>query len=273
MEGKNPTMSVFAPLTGKVIDLSDVKGAREEDKDAGDGVAIIPDEGSLYSPVSGYVVEVPNGNNHAFKFETEDGINILVQVGIGIEKLGDKPISTYVKEGSKVQAGDLVAEIDLNKITMGGCDTTTMVLICGGMEGIIMHPGAGHVLAGAGAIFTLEDMRDASPEEIAAAEEKAAEERAIAMGKPIPEKKKKKAVKKKKKKAENDESAEAAEENAEDEITDPKEARIKAVKDAESDALAFLKKPGSVLKIGLALLVITVLLVSVFVSVAMFMSN
>ena len=181
--------------------------------------------------------------------------------------------SVSVKVGSRVQAGDLVAEVDMNKLSMMGCEKVAPVILCGGVEGLIIHPGTVHVLAGAGAVLTLEDLRNATPEEIAEAEEKAAEELAIALGKPVPKKKKK--TKKKtstKAKKENDSDTET-EAEAEAEPETPQEKRKNKIKEAEGDALAFLKKPGSILKIGLALLVVTVLMVALFVAIFMFMQG
>lgn len=263
---KNPTMAVFAPMTGKVIDLSDVTGHKELEQE-GDGVAIVPDEGTVYSPVSGTVLEIADEKKNFFKFETDEGLQIMVQVGSATNRFDKSAFSVCVKVGNHVQAGDLVAEVDLNKLTMMGCEKVAPVIICGGIEGIIIHPGAGHVLAGAGAVFTLEDMRNASPEEIAEAEEKAAEERAIALGKPIPKKKTKKKIKKNS--AKKDDNS-ATETDGEAEPETPQEKRKKKIQDASGDALDFLKKPGSILKIGLALLVVTVLMVALFVAIFMF---
>lgn len=269
---KNPTMAVFAPMTGKVIALSDVENYKDLEQE-GDGVAIVFEEGTVYSPVSGIVLEIADDKKNFFKFETDEGLQIMVYLGSPTNRFDVSAFSVSVKVGSRVQAGDLVAEVDMNKLSMMGCEKVAPVILCGGVEGLIIHPGTVHVLAGAGAVLTLEDLRNATPEEIAEAEEKAAEELAIALGKPVPKRKKK--TKKKtstKAKKENDSDTET-EAEAEAEPETPQEKRKNKIKEAEGDALAFLKKPGSILKIGLALLVVTVLMVALFVAIFMFMQG
>lgn len=259
MANKNPTMSVFAPLTGKVIDIVEVQDEIFAKKTLGDGVAIVPDEGSVFSPVNGNVVTVAGDDKHAFTFQTDEGVEIMVHIGTDTAGMDCSAFNVFVKEGQRVQAGDLVAEIDLNKITMAGRNTITPVIICGGLDGFIMHPGSGHVIAGAGSVFTLEDFRAAPPEVKAKAEAKAEAARGGAAAPAEKTEKKEKAEKSNDKKSEE----------ANEEPKKKAKTKVKAKAEAES-ALDFINKPGGLLKAGLALLVITVLMVACFVSVAMF---
>lgn len=265
MANHNPTMSVFAPLTGKVIDIKDVPDQVFAKKTVGDGVAIVPEDGSVFSPISGFVMKIAEGSKHCFVFQTDDGVEIMVHVGLETTKLDGSAFSVYVEEGQRVQAGDLVAEVDLNKLTMAGCNTVTPVIICGGVEGFVMQPGRGHVIAGAGAVFTLEDFRNATPEELAKAEAKADEDRGDA---PVKSAEKEEPEEEKPQKAEKKAKAEE-----EDEKPAAKKTKKKAASASTESAMDFLKGPGGMLKAGLALLVITVLLVACFVSVAMFTMN
>lgn len=262
MANKNPTMSVFAPLTGKVIDIVEVQDDIFAKKTLGDGVAIIPDEGSVFSPVNGNVVTVAGDDKHAFTFQTDEGVEIMVHIGTDTAGMDCSAFNVYVKEGQRVQAGDLVAEIDLNKITMAGRNIITPVIICGGLDGFIMHPGSGHVIAGAGSVFTLEDFRSAPPEVKAKAEAKAEAERGGKAAAPA----------EKAEKAEKTEKAEKGKKKSDEAKEEPKkEAKAKGKAKAEAEsALDFINKPGGLLKAGLALLIITVLMVACFVSVAIF---
>lgn len=235
----NPSMSVFAPMTGKVVDISTLDDEAFSKKILGDGVAIIPEDGTVYSPVSGYITAIAKNSKHAFTFQTDDGLEIMVHVGIDTMEMDGSAFAVHVNEGARVQAGDLIADVDLNKITMAGYSPATPIIICGGMEGFIMHPSSGHVVAGAGAIFTLEDMREATPEELEKAEAKAKAERNAIFGLAEPEEKQKKKNSKKK------------------------------MEEETASAMDFLNRPGGMLKAGLALLVITVLMVVCFVSIAM----
>ena len=240
-KNNNPSLSVFAPMTGSVIELSEVPDERMASRKIGDGVAIVPeDDGGLYSPISGTVVQIPDEENSTFLFKTDDGLEIMVCVGMG-EKLPLSAFDLNVKQEAAVQAGDLVAEIDLQALRNAGIDPTTLVLVPGGFEGVVIEPGPDkQVLAGAGAVFTLQDIKIPEPEEPKDEPETQEEAKEPAAKEEKPAKKPKKAA--------------------------------PAAGNPIAEIKEYLAQPGVMLKVGIALLVITVLMVAFFVSLAIFLA-
>lgn len=147
--------SIFAPLTGKVVDLTEVPDSVYGAKLMGEGVAIIPEEGTMFSPITGRLNLVAD-DRYAFGFTSDDGLEILVHMGVK-SKYQPDCCAVHVKENSRVQAGDLIAEFDLEKMEQLGISLITPVIICGGLEGKTVTPASGHVQAGSGEVITVID--------------------------------------------------------------------------------------------------------------------
>ncbi|MBQ3158000.1 MAG: PTS transporter subunit EIIC [Clostridia bacterium] len=180
----NKLQMVIAPLSGRPVLLSEVPDEVFSQKVLGDGVAIIPDDGKLYSPVNGEISTVAE-TLHAYGFTSDDGLEILVHVGLDTVGLKGEGFKPCVKEGDQVKVGDLVAEIDLDYIRAQGLNTITPVIICDGADEKQLCPASGHVTAGQHAVITLKD-EAAEP----AGEEPAAKAEAQPAAKPeAPEKK------------------------------------------------------------------------------------
>ena len=81
-------ISVLAPLTGQIITLDQVNDPVFAGKMLGDGIAIIPEDGKIYSPVNGTVTTV-SSTLHAYGFSTAEGLDILVHVGLETVSLKD----------------------------------------------------------------------------------------------------------------------------------------------------------------------------------------
>ena len=94
-------MSVFAPLTGQIITLEQVPDPVFSGKMLGDGIAIVPEEGKIYSPVNGIVTTVST-TLHAYGFSTTEGLDILVHVGLETVSLNGDGFKSYVKEGDAI---------------------------------------------------------------------------------------------------------------------------------------------------------------------------
>ena len=152
----NKLQMVIAPLSGRPVLLSEVPDEVFSQKVLGDGVAIIPDDGKLYSPVNGEISTVAE-TLHAYGFTSDDGLEILVHVGLDTVGLKGEGFKPCVKEGDRVKVGDLVAEIDLDYIKAQGLNTITPVIICDGADEKQLCPASGHVTAGQHAVITLKD--------------------------------------------------------------------------------------------------------------------
>lgn len=155
-------ISILAPLSGKAVALDQVPDPVFSGKILGDGIAVIPEDGKIYSPVTGEVSTVAE-TMHAFGFASEDGLDILVHVGLETVALKGEAFTVHVKEGDKVKAGDLVAEVDLKLLKSKDINTITPVLVCGGAEELELYFHEGPVKAGQDAVLTLKE-KEAAPE-------------------------------------------------------------------------------------------------------------
>ncbi len=128
---RNSGKAVFlhAPLRGTVLPLSEVKDPAFAQEILGKGIAIEPAEGKLYAPIDGTVENVFD-TNHAIGIRSEDGLEILIHIGMDTVKLGGKFFELQVKKGDVVKQGDLIGAFDLAGIKESGYQTATPVVIC-----------------------------------------------------------------------------------------------------------------------------------------------
>ena len=163
-------LSVYAPLTGQVVALDQVPDPVFAEKALGDGAAIIPEDGKIYSPVTGEVASVA-ATKHAFGFSSDDGLEVLVHVGLETVGLDGEGFSVNVKEGDHVKAGDLIAVVDLKLLAEKKLNPITPVIICDGADEKVMKVAEGKVKAGRDTVITF---TEAGAEEAAAETKEAA---------------------------------------------------------------------------------------------------
>ena len=96
-------IEIKSPIKGKLVDVTEVKDEAFSTKALGDGMAIIPAEGKIYSPVDGEVVTMVD-TNHAIGISAK-GVEILIHIGMDTVKLGGKHFKAHVKEGDKIITG------------------------------------------------------------------------------------------------------------------------------------------------------------------------
>lgn len=122
---------IAAPVSGKVIPLSEVEDEAFSKGILGDGVAIVPSEGKFYAPCDGIISAFfPTG--HAFGITTDNGAEVLVHVGMDTVSLEGNGFSAKKAEGDRVKKGDLLLEVDLEVIKKSGLSTVTPVIITNG---------------------------------------------------------------------------------------------------------------------------------------------
>lgn len=121
-------VTVFAPLTGNVIPLSEVTDTAFSSGALGQGAAIVSAEGKLYAPVDGVVAAFfPTG--HAVGIQTDDGVELLIHVGMDTVTLDGKGFDKKVNQGDHVKKGDLLLEFDLHTIEEAGLSAVTPVIV------------------------------------------------------------------------------------------------------------------------------------------------
>ncbi|UXC64529.1 sucrose-specific PTS transporter subunit IIBC [Ligilactobacillus agilis] len=120
--------NIAAPVDGQVKDLGDVNDQVFSTKLMGDGAAIVPSDGTVYSPVDGQVT-VAYETKHAYGLKSKDGAEVLIHIGIDTVNLKGEGFESFVKQGQTVKAGDKLGTVDLAKVKAEGYDPTVMVVV------------------------------------------------------------------------------------------------------------------------------------------------
>ncbi|GFG47217.1 putative PTS system, enzyme II, A component [Streptococcus canis] len=123
---KQVTEEVLSVADGTVLPITGVKDQVFAAKMMGDGFAVEPTNGNIYAPVSGLVTSV-FPTKHAFGLLTDNGLEVLVHVGLDTVALNGVPFSVKVAEGQRVHAGDLLVVADLAAIKSAEHETTIVV--------------------------------------------------------------------------------------------------------------------------------------------------
>ncbi len=139
-------ISIIAPLSGEIVALEKVPDPVFAEKIVGDGIAILPDNGKIYSPVNGKLVSVA-ATKHAFGFLSDEGLEMLIHFGLETVGLNGEGFTVHKQEGSDVKVGDLIAEVDVDFIKSKNLPTITPVLICAGLDDKTMETASGKVEA------------------------------------------------------------------------------------------------------------------------------
>lgn len=121
-------ISITSPVEGKVIPLTEVKDPTFSQEILGKGAAIIPEKGVVYAPFDGKVDAVFE-TGHALGLVSEDGVELLVHVGIDTVNLKGKYFTPKKKSGDTMKKGDILLEFDIDKIKADGYDVTTPIII------------------------------------------------------------------------------------------------------------------------------------------------
>ncbi|WP_197271510.1 PTS sugar transporter subunit IIA [Oceanivirga miroungae] len=122
-------VSVFAPIEGECVDISNVPDDTFAKKMLGEGVAIIPSKsGEVLSPVDGKIVQLFD-TLHAFTIETKEGVDILVHFGMNTVFLKQEGFTKILNEGDEVKAGDAIVSYDLDLIIEKGYNPITAIVV------------------------------------------------------------------------------------------------------------------------------------------------
>lgn len=126
--GSNEQPKIVAPLTGKVIDITNVPDQVFSQKMMGEGIAIEPTEGKVVSPVSG-TIETVFPTKHAIGIKATDGAEFLIHVGLDTVNLKGEGFETFVEQGQTVKAGDTLVTFDLEFIKANAPSTITPIIV------------------------------------------------------------------------------------------------------------------------------------------------
>lgn len=126
--GKKKEHTLFAVCDGTVFGLTEVADEVFSKKVLGDGFAQSPENGIIRAPAEGKIAGCAE-SGHAYCIESETGVEILVHIGIDTVELKGEGFEPRVKEGDKVRAGAVLAEVDLELLREKGYDATVITVI------------------------------------------------------------------------------------------------------------------------------------------------
>lgn len=119
---------VYAPVEGTAIPHTEIKDATFAAGVVGEGVGIIPAKGEVVAPFDGQI-SMFFDTKHAIGLVSDDGMEILIHVGVNTVELQGKYFTPLKQSGDKVKAGDRLLEFDMDAIKEAGYDLTTAVLV------------------------------------------------------------------------------------------------------------------------------------------------
>jgi len=120
--------TLYAVATGELIPISDVNDPVFSQKMMGDGFAVLPESGAIYSPIVGEVLSVFQ-TKHAVGMKMANGLELLLHMGIDTVELNGTPFDIKVSEGTKVSQETQIAAVDLEAIKSAGKATDMVVVI------------------------------------------------------------------------------------------------------------------------------------------------
>ena len=127
-EKNSKTISLKAVEDGRTIPMDEVNDQTFAQELLGPGIAIVPSNGTVVSPINGTIATVMD-TKHAVCIQGEDGLELIVHAGLDTVELNGKYYQTYKEIGDQVKAGDVLLEFDLEEITKAGYDVTTPIVI------------------------------------------------------------------------------------------------------------------------------------------------
>ncbi len=121
-------LELSCPADGRLVNMEEIPDAAFSGGSLGACFGVIPDDGSVYTPLAGTVVQVSQ-TRHALTIAADDGRQVLVHVGIGTVALGGEPFTPHVTQGQRVVADQLILEADLAAIEAAGLPTMVVVAV------------------------------------------------------------------------------------------------------------------------------------------------
>lgn len=113
LKSKENSLEFFAPVSGTLLNISEISDPVFASKMLGDGYGIEPSDGKVHSPVYGTVTTV-FPTKHAIGIQTKSGDEVLIHIGIDTVELSGEPFEIFVKPGDKVSPMKIIAQVDLS---------------------------------------------------------------------------------------------------------------------------------------------------------------
>ena len=126
--GAEPTTAALAPVAGTATPLEKVADPVFSSGALGSGVGILPTEGRVVAPVAGTVITAMD-SGHAYGIKTDDGVEVLIHIGLDTVNLKGEGFSPKVSTGQRVDRGDPLVDVDLAAVREAGYDPTTILVV------------------------------------------------------------------------------------------------------------------------------------------------
>lgn len=124
-------IQISVPVAGQVLALNAVPDKVFSSGAMGSGLAVIPTEGKVHAPVTGTLLAVMP---HAYGIKGDNGIEVLVHIGLDTVQLNGKHFSPQVKTGDRVEMGQLLCTVDLDGIAADGYNPMTILIVTNSMQ-------------------------------------------------------------------------------------------------------------------------------------------
>lgn len=128
-ENTSTKAQILAPVAGKVENLNKVNDQTFSSEVVGKGIAIIPNNDMITAPISGKISILPDDTKHAIGIIGDNGIEILVHIGVDTVELNGKGFDSLIKVGDHVQKGQLLEKVNFKFIKNEGYDPVVIVVI------------------------------------------------------------------------------------------------------------------------------------------------
>lgn len=125
---RNDNEDIYNICNGVVKDVKESSDPAFSEEMMGKGVCIITDDKDIYSPVTGELIVV-FPTKHAYGIKTDNGVELLIHIGINTVELNGEGFTCTLKQGSKIKKGDKLCEVDFKLIKDKGYDPTIMVVL------------------------------------------------------------------------------------------------------------------------------------------------
>ena len=156
------TQTLVAPTAGEAVPLASVPDPVFSTGALGEGFGVRPGSGDVVAPVGGAVTMVA-GTGHAVGITTDDGLEVLLHLGVDTVELEGRPFALTAAAGQRVRAGESLGTMDLEQIRQAGKDTTAIVAVTNSAaKGVALELTAGPVAAGEG-VASLTSAEPAKP--------------------------------------------------------------------------------------------------------------
>ncbi|WP_338539924.1 beta-glucoside-specific PTS transporter subunit IIABC [Paenibacillus tundrae] len=124
----NSRYEIMSPMAGEIVQLKEINDVTFAGEHMGKGIAIRPTSGRVVSPITGTVQTVYR-TKHAIGLVTDDGVEMLIHIGQDTVQLKGQHFNAHVKDGDRVNVGDLIMEFDLQAIKDAGYEIVTPIII------------------------------------------------------------------------------------------------------------------------------------------------